>query len=140
METLLEPILAELDMKVVIVAVGILLTIGIIALVKKVMKAGISVIIVAILIATLGPMAQSFQENYRFNIEGGVMQIGLGENDYVIDRDSCKEIKLTNKGIAGYEVEAVFEDGLLKIMIPTFMMGQIVTFSDRYNIPTTVIE
>lgn len=138
METLLEPILAELDYRVVIGAVAILLIVGVLALVKKVIKVGIVVIILALSLSTLGPMAQSFQENYKFNVENGAIHIVLSGNEYTIDKDLCEEINMTSKGIKGYELEAVFEDGTLRVMIPTFMMGKIQAFGNKHGIPMNI--
>ena len=138
METLLEPILAELDYRVVIGAVAILLIVGALALVKKVIKVGIVVIILALSLSTLGPMAQSFQENYKFNVENGVIHIVLSGNEYTIDKDLCEEINMTSKGIKGYELEAVFEDGTLRVMIPTFMVEKIQAFGNKHGIPMNI--
>ena len=138
MDIVLQPILSELDPRVITGVVVLLLIVGVLALIKKVIKIGVIVIILALSMSTLGPMAHSFQENYKFNVENGVIRVVLDGAEYEIDKDLCKKITLTNKGVTGYEVEAEFKDEILKIVVPTFMMSKIQAFGNKHDIPTIV--
>jgi len=138
MEMILEPILAELDHRVIIGAVALLLIVGVLALVKKVVKLGIVVIVIALAVSTLGPMAKSFQEDYKFSIEDGAIHMTISGAEYEISRESYKEIVIVNKGMGKYEVQAVSNDGELKVIVPSFMISKIQDFGDRYGIPVTL--
>lgn len=140
MTTMLEPILGNLDNRIVIVFIVIMAICLILALIKKVFKVAIFVAILAIAASFLMPIAKDFQEKYQFSLEDGTAIIKVEGQEYKLDRIECKNIEMENKGSAGYELRAETSDGTLDIIVPTFMLDSVKHFAERYGIPIEVRE
>lgn len=140
MINMLEPILANVDTKVILIVAGILVISGILAIIKKVVKLGLVMLVVAILVSTLIPMAQSFQEKYSINVSNGVIALKVDGKEYNIDKENCKSITIENKGLSTYLVSAEFNAGRLAITMPGFMVNKIKDFGEKHKIPIKMLE
>lgn len=140
MTTMLEPILGTLDTRIVMVFVGIMAICIVLSLIKKAFKVAIIVAILAILVSMLVPLANEFQEKYKFSLEDGIVSITLDGQEYTIDRLECESIYLENKGMDGYALVIQMEEGVFQVTIPRFMLESMQNFAERYNIPLDVKE
>lgn len=139
MTSMLEPILGQLDRRVIILFIAIMAVGIILALIKKVFKIVFvlgAFVAIALLIM---PMAEDFQERYQFSLANGELSITVDGEEYTIDRLECKEITVTNLGLdGGYSLSANLGDEVLNIKIPVFMVSSIEGFADRYDIPIKI--
>ena len=110
------------------------------ALIKRALKVAIVVGVLAFGVSTLGPMAQSFQENYKFEVQDGVATILADGQTVKLDRSTIKDLELVNQGAAGYILKVKYVDGLGSIKIPTFMVTPIKSYVGKMDIPLSITE
>ena len=140
MESMLEPILGNIDVNILWIFIAIMGVCIILSIIKKAIKLTIFVAAIAAIAIVLVPMAQDFQTKYNFQMENGSIVMTINGEEVSVEKDICKEIELENKGSQGYELRAVTDEGTLDIIIPTFMKEGVEVFADRYGIPIEVME
>ena len=141
MDIILGDMLSQLDPKVVYIFVGVMIISAVLAIIKKAIKIGIIVVIIALSVSTLGPMAKEFQDKYKFSIDSGVATIQAENNTIKLDKNTIKDIELINKGVNGYELKVKYkDDGYSHIKIPTFMAPLVKEYATKYSIPAKLVE
>lgn len=141
MTTMLEPILGSLDNRIVIIFIVIMVICLILAIIKKVFKVALFVAALAIIATIIMPIASDFQDKYQFSLESGTAVITIDGQEFKMDRVQCKSIEMENKGSGGYELRAdMGDEGVLDIIVPTFMLDSVKHFAERYGIPIEIRE
>ena len=140
MNMLLGNILSQLDYRVVYIFVGIVFISAILAIIKRAIKIGIVVIIIALSMSTLGPMAKNFQDTYKFSVNNGIATIKTDSGTVTLDKNTIKNLQLINGGVNGYELKVTYADGLTDIKIPSFMAALVKDYTNKYNIPAQITD
>lgn len=140
MTSMLEPILGQVDPTVLWVFIGIMAVCVVLSIIKKAIKIAVTVALIASLATVIAPLAQEFQENYKFEIVDSTAILKIKGEEFRLSRDECKDIRLENKGSKGYSLIVDTKNGKLDIIIPTFMMTSMRDFADKYGIPVSVLE
>ena len=98
-------ILSEIDPKVVYIAVGLLAVSALISLIKKAIKIAVIVIIVALCISYLAPLAKQIQKDYKVSIEDDKLYINIKGREFELSKEGIENIKLEHLGLKGYKLE-----------------------------------
>lgn len=133
-------ILSEIDPKVVYIAVGLLAVSALISLIKKAIKIAVIVIIVALCISYLAPLAKQIQKDYKVSIEDDKLYINIKGREFELSKEGIEKIKLEHLGLKGYKLEVNYKDGFDSIMIPNFLINPIKKFIEDKKLPVTIIE
>ena len=143
MKLVMEPLLAELDIKLVYILAGILLVLAVLAIIKKVVKLGIIILIVALAVTTLGPKAKQIQENLNIKVADGVVSVTLDGMEYNLDREVIKEIRMeSGLSIGKYKVTTTLNNGAdgVSFDLPLFMGDTVKQFAVKNRIKLEVID
>ena len=89
---------SNIDTKYVYIAVAILGVEFIISLVKKAIKLGILVLVIALLLTYGGSMVSKIQEKYNINVEGDTITAVVDGKEYTLDLELVSEIVITDIG------------------------------------------
>ena len=89
---------SNIDTKYVYIAVAILGVAFIISLVKKAIKLGILVLVIALLLTYGGSMVSKIQEKYNINVEGDTITAVVDGKEYTLDLELVSEIVITDIG------------------------------------------
>lgn len=146
MESMLAPILQEVDTRILIgfaVVMGILV---VVTLIKKAVKLSAVVAAFAAIAIAIVPAANDFQEKYKFNIVDGAAVFSIEGTDYKIDKRTVDNIEMENTGFSGYKTVITFlgnegeASSNITLNIPTFMVSSIRDFADKQDIKIKVRE
>lgn len=136
MTSMLEPILAELDPRILWVIVGLFVALLIITLIKKAIKLTLTVACIIAALMILMPMAEDFQSKYNFDIEDGKAYITTEGQEFIIEELSkVKEAKFIYNGINGVDVSIKYTDTNMNFNVPSFLAESIQEYFDKYDIP-----
>lgn len=138
MISVLEPFLAELDYRLVIVIAAVLLITAIVALVKKAIKVGLVVMVIALMVGYIAPTAFEFQRDYKIGVEDAAIHMVIKGQTFKIESNSCKEIILEDIGNLTYGLTAKYNDGNITVKIPRFMTDAVIAFGNKYGVPVTI--
>lgn len=138
MISVLEPFLAELDYRLVIIIAVVLLITAIIAIIKKAIKVGLIVMIIALMIGYVAPTAFEFQRDYKIGVEDAAIHMVIKGQTFTIESNSCKEIILEDIGNLTYSLTAKYSDGNITVKIPRFMTDAVIAFGNKYGVKVTV--
>lgn len=122
-----------LDMRYVYVAIAILVLAGIISIIKKAIRLGITVLILALLLNYGGQYIYKFQQNYNINVKGDVMQLTVGGQTHQISLSGIKRVELFNLGNGYYRITLYYEKedetSQLTVKVPTYMVDVIKSYA-----------
>lgn len=140
MDSVLAPILGELDTNLLIFFAVLMGACILFAILKKAIK--IAIVVGCLMVASIAliPYAQSFQEKFKFSVDAGVATLVIDGAEYTLDRELIEHIKIENKGFDGYDVEFTEEDGVTYVQIPTYLVKSITDFADKYKIDYQLLE
>lgn len=135
MENMLQPILAELDPKVVYIVVAMFALLVVLAIVKKALKIAIVVAVFGSCIFLLAPAAKEFQSNFKINTEQGAIHLLSEGQEYTIDNfANIKKATLIYNGKQQIEVDIEYNESFLNFTVPAFMGEQIKEFFDSHDV------
>lgn len=137
MAELINGVLIQLDENTMYIVIGIFLFTAILTLIRKAIKITIVMIILALLITAVIPVAKDIQDKYGVRLGNGCIILKIDGNDVTIDKNSIKDIKITKEGVFGHDIEIKYSDGLSKIKVPDFMMTEIRKYFEREEIPVS---
>ena len=75
----------DIDTRVIYIAVVVILIAGLLAVIKKAVKLGIIVLIIALLVGYGGSFLNSIKERYDFSINGTELYVRVMNNEYNIE-------------------------------------------------------
>lgn len=87
-----------IDIKYIYIAAGIVALAGLIAIIKKVFKLGIAILVISILFTYGGRLAHSFQEKYNFKVEGTKVYMVIDDREHSIDFNVIESIDAFDTG------------------------------------------
>lgn len=135
MTSMLEPILSQLKTEYILIFVGIMAVCAILAIIKKAVKVGIIVIVLALAVGSLAPMATEFQKDYKFEVVDGQAHMYVKGEEYIVDRREVKTMELENKNGSQYKLIVYCTDGdSIQVLIPSFMRDPLFDFADQYGL------
>jgi hypothetical protein len=135
MSSLVEPFLAELDTKVVLVMICAFAILLALTILKRALKLAIFVGVVIAALFLVIPVAQDFQKNYHFEIENGKANIvSEGQNVTVDDLDNIKKVKFVYNGLNGVDVHITYKDTSMSFNVPSFLAESLQDYFDSYHI------
>lgn len=140
MNSVLAPILGELDTNLLIVFAVLMGACILFALIKKAIKIAAVVGCLMTIAILLIPYVKDFQNKFKFSIDSGVATLVVDGSEYIIDRELVEHIRIENKGFDGYKIEISEEDGITYITIPTYMVKNLTDFADKYKIDYEVFD
>ena len=136
MTSMLEPLLAELDPKIIWIIVGLFVALLIITLIKKAIKLTLTVACVIVALMILTPMAEDFQSKYKFDIADGKAYITAEGQEFIIEElNKVKDAKFVYNGLNGVDVSIKYTDTNMNFNVPSFLAESIQEYFDKYDIP-----
>lgn len=121
-----------LDIRYVYAAIAILVLAGIISIIKKAIRLGITVLILALLLNYGGQYIHKFQQNYNINVKGDVVQLTVGGQTHQISLSGMKRVELFNLGNGYYRITLYYEEdetSQLTVKVPTYMVDVIKSYA-----------
>jgi len=130
---------SNIDTKYVYIAVAILGVAFIISLVKKAIKLGILVLIIALLLTYGGSMVSKIQEKYNINVEGDTITAVVDGKEYTLDLELVSEIVITDigKGKVKVAIKAADENKskVAEVEMYRFMFNAVKKQAEKLEVP-----
>jgi len=101
----------DIDTRVIYIAVVVILIAGLLAVIKKAVKLGIIVLIIALLVGYGGSFLNSIKERYDFSINGTELYVRVMNNEYNIELVDVKEINVQDLGNGNVKMEIYDTEG-----------------------------
>jgi len=120
-------------------AVAILGVAFIISLVKKAIKLGILVLVIALLLTYGGSMVSKIQEKYNINVEGDTITAVVDGKEYTLDLELVSEIVITDigKGKVKVAIKAADENKskVAEVEMYRFMSNAVKKQAEKLEVP-----
>lgn len=130
---------SNIDTKYVYIAVAILGVAFIISLVKKAIKLGILVLVIALLLTYGGSMVSKIQEKYNINVEGDTITAVVDGKEYTLDLELVSEIVITDigKGKVKVAIKAADENKskVAEVEMYRFMFNAVKKQAEKLKVP-----
>lgn len=130
---------SNIDTKYVYIAVAILGVAFIISLVKKAIKLGILVLVIALLLTYGGSMVSKIQEKYNINVEGDTITAVVDGKEYTLDLELVSEIVITDigKGKVKVAIKAADENKskVAEVEMYRFMFNAVKKQAEKLEVP-----
>lgn len=130
---------SNIDTKYVYIAVAILGVAFIISLVKKAIKLGILVLVIALLLTYGGSMVSKIQEKYNINVEGDTITAVVDGKEYTLDLELVSEIVITDigKGKVKVAIKAADENKskVAEVEMYRFMFNAVKKQAEKLGVP-----
>lgn len=130
---------SNMDTKYVYIAVAILGVAFIISLVKKAIKLGILVLVIALLLTYGGSMVSKIQEKYNINVEGDTITAVVDGKEYTLDLELVSEIVITDigKGKVKVAIKAADENKskVAEVEMYRFMFNAVKKQAEKLEVP-----
>ena len=130
---------SNIDTKYVYIAVAILGVAFIISLVKKAIKLGILVLVIALLLTYGGSMVSKIQEKYNINVEGDTITAVVDGKEYTLDLELVSEIVKTDilKGMVKVAIKAADENKskVAEVEMYRFMFNAVKKQAEKLEVP-----
>lgn len=130
---------SNIDTKYVYIAVAILGVTFIISLVKKAIKLGILVLVIALLLTYGGSMVSKIQEKYNINVEGDTITAVVDGKEYTLDLELVSEIVITDigKGKVKVAIKAADENKskVAEVEMYRFMFNAVKKQAEKLEVP-----
>lgn len=130
---------SNIDTKYVYIAVAILGVAFIISLVKKAIKLGILVLVIALLLTYGGSMVSKIQEKYNINVEGDTITAVVDGKEYTLDLELVSEIVVTDigKGKVKVAIKAADENKskVAEVEMYRFMFNAVKKQVEKLEVP-----
>ncbi len=130
---------SNIDTKYVYIAVAILGVAFIISLVKKAIKLGILVLVIALLLTYGGSMVSKIQEKYNINVEGDTITAVVDGKEYTLDLELVSEIVVTDigKGKVKVAIKAADENKskVAEVEMYRFMFNAVKKQAEKLEVP-----
>lgn len=116
-----------LDIKYVYMAVGILILAGVISFIKRAVKLGVTIIILALLLNYGGNYVHNFQQKYNIHITKDTVSMCVDGKDYSISLNNIERVEYTMAGAGVFNVSVYYKDNTGKVSkatfkVPTYML------------------
>lgn len=146
------PVLAQIDTRLLLVLGGLAVIICIISIIKRAVKAGILLLLVALILGGSVPVVNNIKENYGMSYDkrNEVLTVKVAGNQIILPFKDIKDAKsysirmeegsTTTKLHLFYQCKdgsAVSEQGSQAIEIPNFMMGVLKKYLDGQGLQYT---
>lgn len=130
---------SNIDTKYVYIAVAILGVAFIISLVKKAIKLGILVLVIALLLTYGGSMVSKIQEKYNINVKGDTITAVVDGKEYTLDLELVSEIVITDigKGKVKVAIKAADENKskVAEVEMYRFMFNAVKKQAEKLEVP-----
>ncbi len=130
---------SNINTKYVYMAVAILGVAFIISLVKKAIKLGILVLVIALLLTYGGSMVSKIQEKYNINVEGDTITAVVDGKEYTLDLELVSEIVITDigKGKVKVAIKAADENKskVAEVEMYRFMSNAVKKQAEKLEVP-----
>lgn len=152
LESLKGQLLGTLDPKIVYLCLAMIAVLIILTIIKKAIKFAVVLVVFAVAMYSLVPMAKDFQNNYKFSVDSdGVLTITVGGKDLVLDNsepenkydDESRVEKLTvqKQSDGDYYLNIVYTDGSTqKFEVPSFMRSNLINYLNKQEYDYKLLE
>lgn len=116
-----------LDIKYIYMAVGILILAGAISFIKRAVKLGATIMILALLLSYGGNYVHDFQQKYNIHITKDTVSMRVDGKDYSISLNNIERVEYTMAGTGVFNVDVYYKDNTDKtskatFKVPTYML------------------
>lgn len=152
LESLKGQFLGTLDPKIVYLCLAMIAVLIILTIIKKAIKFAVVLVVFAVAMYSLVPMAKDFQNNYKFSVDSdGVLTITVDGKDLVLDNsepeskydDESRVEKLTvqKQSDGDYHLNIVYTDGSTqKFEVPGFMRSNLINYLNKQEYDYKLLE
>ncbi len=123
-----------LDVKYLYAAVAIIVIAAVIALIKKAIKVGLVVLVIALAITYGGMVIKDFQQKYNIDVNGTVISMTMEGKDYTFDYKAVKQIDAQDLGTGNVKLDIETITGRMFITVPRFIFDSIKVQASKYDI------
>lgn len=130
-------ILNNVDTKYLYIAVGILVILMVIAIVKKLLKVGILILILTVGTSTLIPIVNDFKNNYGFTIGEDTVTVMIKGEEMEIDKTMLSNIEFKKEADGSYSVNI---GGETQLVLPKAIVGMVDSYAEKNGIQLKITE
>lgn len=94
-------LIAGLDTKVIYIVCGVIIVLGVLALIKKIISIGITIIVIALMMSYGGSVMDKIKEEYGVGIQGSIISMDIGGEKQEIDVSLIDSIEKIGDSDAG---------------------------------------
>lgn len=152
LESLKGQLLGTLEPNIVYLCLAMIAVLIVLTLIKKAIKFAVVLVVFAVAMYSLVPMAKDFQNNYKFSVDSdGVLTITVDGKDLVLDNsepeskydDESRVEKLTvqKQSDGDYHLNIVYTDGSTqKFVVPSFMRSNLINYLNKQEYDYKLLE
>lgn len=152
LESLKGQLLGSLDEKIVYLCLAVIVVLIIITLIKKAIKFAVVLVVFAVAMYLLVPIAKDFQNNYKFNVDSdGVLTITADGKDLVLDNSEpesrydnkarVEKLTIQKQSDGDYHLNIEYTDrSTQKFVIPSFMRSNLINYLNKQEYDYKLLE
>lgn len=128
-------ILMGIDPQAIWIAAGIVGVLGLLAILKKAIKLGIMVLVIALAITYGGSVINNVRDTYQIEVEGSYISMVVNEKEYSIDLSDIKSVTVVNIGDGGVELDIVSGDNTkMNITVPKALFNMLKPIIEKQGV------
>ena len=122
-------------------AIAIVGIMGLLAIIKKAIRLGITVVILAVIITYGGMVVRGIQEEYDIQVNGSVVSATIDNDIMVIDLQKIESIAVSKNGDDKVTLSITSDDGLqANIDMPNIVYSVTQVIANKYDVEIKNVE
>lgn len=132
---MISSVLMGIDPKAIWIAAGIVGVLGLLAIIKKAVKIGVLVLVIALAITYGGSVVNNIRDTYQIEVNGSHISMVVDNKDYSIDLADIKSIEKVSKSNDGVELNIVSGSNTnMNITVPEVLYNLIKPVAEKQGI------
>lgn len=128
-------ILMGIDPRAIWIAAGIVGVLGLLAILKKAIKLGILVLVIALAITYGGSAINNIKDTYQIEVEGSYISMVVDEKEYSIDLSDINSVNVININEDGVELDIISGDNTkMNITVPKILFNMIKPIIEKQGV------
>lgn len=128
-------ILMGIDPRAIWIAAGIVGVLGLLAILKKAIKLGILVLVIALAITYGGSAINNIKDTYQIEVEGSYISMVVDKKEYSIDLSDINSVNVININKDGVELDIISGDNTkMNITVPKILFNMIKPIIEKQGV------